>query len=149
MLPIVSLLLNLFSRRLRDRAEATQLRQELLAHQRRQLLHAQIPNLDTARQAFGTRFDSLYQLLVHHDPAGLGPDSSDSPLYPELARTLLYQLPKTTTSEQRLRLLQQEVYLWFGRGVRPPEPDEALAQAFETWQQFGDRLNQDGPSHAV
>lgn len=137
MIPGLGLLLALVSRRQRNRADENQLRRELLAHQRRQLLHAQIPDLDTTRHTFGPRFDSLHQLLVRHDPAGLGPDAPASPLYPELARTLLYQLPKTATPGQRLGLLQQEVYLWFGREVRPPAPDDALTQAFEAWQQSG------------
>ncbi|MET4106069.1 hypothetical protein [Hymenobacter sp. UYP22] len=135
MIPGLGLLLALVSRQQRNRADDNQLRRELVAHQRRQLLHAQIPNLDTARYAFGPRFDSLHQLLVRHDPAGLGPDAPDSPLYPELARTLLYQLPKATTPGRRLALLQQEVYLWFGREVRPPEPADTLTLAFEAWQQ--------------
>lgn len=135
MIPGLGLLLGLISRRQHNQADESQLRRELLAHQRRQLLHAQIPDLDTVRHAFGARFDSLRQLLVRHDPAGLGPDAPDSPLYPELARTLLCQLPKAATPEQRLSLLQQEVYLWFGRKVRPPEPADALTLAFEAWQQ--------------
>ncbi|RSK44662.1 hypothetical protein [Hymenobacter perfusus] len=135
MIPGLGLLLALVSRRQRNQAAENQLRRELLAHQRRELLHAQIPDLATARHAFGIHFDSLHQLLVHHDPAGLGPDAAASPLYPELARTLLYQLPKAATPEQRLGLLQQEIYLWFGRDVRPLEPDHALTQAFEAWQQ--------------
>jgi len=135
MIPGLGLLLALVSRRQHNQAAESQLRRELLAHQRRQLLHAQIPDLDTARHAFGSHFDSLHQLLVHHNPAGLGPDAAASPLYPELARTLLYQLPKAATPEQRFGLLQQEIYLWFGREVRPPKPDDALTQAFETWQQ--------------
>ncbi|MDU0368823.1 hypothetical protein ACFPAF_00325 [Hymenobacter endophyticus] len=143
MIPGLGLLLALVSRRQRNRADENHLRRELLAHQRRQLLHAQLPDLGTARRAFGPRFDSLHQLLVRHDLAGLGPDAPASPLYPELARTLLYRLPKATTPGQRLGLLQQEVYLWFGREVRLPEPDDALTQAFEAWQQSElDQANQ-------
>ncbi|WP_426492161.1 hypothetical protein [Hymenobacter sp. 102] len=106
MFPGVGLLLRLISRRPRNRADENQLRQELLAHQRRQLLQARIPNLNTARQEVGPHLDSLVQVLIQHDPAGLGADAEASPLYPELARTLLYQLPKAATPEQRLRLLQ-------------------------------------------
>ncbi|MCA8830577.1 hypothetical protein [Hymenobacter pini] len=140
MFPGFGLLLRLISRRQHSRADENQLRQELLAHQRRQLLHARIPNLDMARQEFGSHLNSLVQVLIQHDPAGLEADAEASPLYPELARTLLYQLPKAATPEQRLRLLQQELYLWFGRQAPPPESEDALTLAFEAWCRSGLRF---------
>ncbi|TGE14520.1 hypothetical protein [Hymenobacter elongatus] len=71
------------------RSDETQLRQELLAQQRRQFLYAQIPDVYEAEQRFGSAFTALVELLVRHDLAGLGTAAAGSPLYPELARTVL------------------------------------------------------------
>ena len=100
---------------LQGRRDETQLQRELLAHRRRQLLHQHIPDVHAARQAFGPRFDEIHQLLVSHDPAGLKELAATSPFYPELARTLLYQLPRAESEEQVYQLVRQEVSLWFGQ----------------------------------
>lgn len=133
-----SFLLSLLSRGLnssiRRRSDEVQLRQELLAHQR-QLMHAAIPDVHAAQEHFRQQFSELHHLLVLHDPAFLGPKAAASPLYPEITRTLLYQLGKAGTYPQLLELVQREVALWFGRQYAAQSGVEELAIAIQEWRQ--------------
>jgi hypothetical protein len=133
-IPFLSLILRFFGQRAEGQADERQLRRELLAHQRRQLVHQRIPDVHTARDTFGPRFDALHQLLVAHDPAGVGASAPTNAYYPELTRTLLYQLDKAGTSEQLLSLLRQEQSLWFGPGSIYEEELAELARAVEEWR---------------
>ncbi|MBF9220664.1 hypothetical protein [Hymenobacter ruricola] len=76
---LFSLLTAGLNRYFRGRADETQLRRELLAHRRRQLLHQNIPDVYAARTAFGARFEELQALLVAHDPAHLQKLAAGSP----------------------------------------------------------------------
>ncbi|MCB2377162.1 hypothetical protein LGH70_06185 [Hymenobacter sp. BT635] len=134
-----SFLLSFLSRGLNShsqrRADDAQLRQELLAHQRRQLLHASIPEVYAVQEQFGARFEELRYLLIQHDPAFLGPVAAASPLYAELTRTLLYQLDKATTQLLVVELVQREIGLWFGRHYAAQSGVGALATAIDDWRQ--------------
>jgi hypothetical protein len=46
---------------------------------------------------------------------------------------MLHQLPKTAAPEQRLRLLQQALYLWFDHQVSATTNEVALLLALKEW----------------
>jgi hypothetical protein len=125
----------LLGRQTESRADERQLRRELLAHQRRQLIHQHIPEQYAVREAFGPRFEELLQLLIDHDPAGVGAAAATNVYYPELTRTLLYQLGKAGNDEQLRNLLRQEQGLWFGPGSIEEERLVGLTTAVGTWRQ--------------
>jgi hypothetical protein len=120
---------------MQKRSDELQLRQEIIAHQRRQLLHASIPDLSVIQELFGNKFDELRQLVIQYDPAWLGQDATISPLYSELTRTLLFQLHRPVTCAQLLSLVQQEVSLWFGRQYSTSKRVEELMIAIANWHQ--------------
>ncbi|RTQ51435.1 hypothetical protein EJV47_06425 [Hymenobacter gummosus] len=128
-------LVGLLGQRTESRADERQLRRELLAYQRRQLIHQHIPEEHRVREAFGPRFEELLQLLVQHDAAGTGPAAPTNAYYPELTRTVIYQLGKAQTDEQLLTLLRQEQGLWFGSGSIDEQALEALAIDVQRWRQ--------------
>jgi hypothetical protein len=132
-LNLFSLFAGGLSRYFQSRSDETRLRWELLAHRRRQLLHQHIPDAYSARDTFGARFDELHLLLVKHDPGSLKKLAADSPFYPELARTLLYQLPQADSEEKVLALVQQEVHLWFGQRLLNADVLPALASSIYQW----------------
>jgi hypothetical protein len=131
---VFNLLAKLINYRSQRRADETQLRRELLAHRRRELLHQHIPDVLMARKTFGPRFDELQQMLVLHDPGNQGELAADSPYYPELARTLLYQLPANSSAAKVWEVLRQEVSLWFGLRAASEETLQGLATAIGEWQ---------------
>lgn len=128
-----SLLSGLLNRRFQNRSDETQLRRELLAHRRRELVHQHIPDVYAAQATFGQRFDELLNLLISYDPGHLRKLAAESPYYPEMARTLLYQLAGADTMEKMRELLRQETSLWFGQRVISADELEALAAALWQW----------------
>jgi hypothetical protein len=133
-LNLFSLLARGISQYFQSRSGDTQLRRELLAHRRRELLHQHIPDVYAAQEKFGVGFDELHQLLISHDPAGQGKLAATSPYYPELARTLLYQLPLADSEEKLLSLVKQEISLWFGQAALPAQGLAMLTQAISQWR---------------
>lgn len=134
-IPLLSLVMRLFNRQSESRADERQLRRELLAHQRRQLIHQHIPDVYQARETFGARFEELLALFVAHDPAGVGATANSNAYYPELTRTVLYQLArKAPTDEQLPDLLRQELGLWFGAGTVYAEELAELTRAIGHWR---------------
>lgn len=133
-LNLFALAARLLTGRMQSRHDETQLRRELLAHQRRQLIHHRIPDAHTVQVSFGSQFDELRELLVLHDPGRLGQDATNSPLYEELARTIIYQLPSAGETTTVPSLVQQEVSLWFGAPAAAAAQLAPLSEAVVNWQ---------------
>jgi len=132
-LNLFSLLSGALNRRFQNHSDETQLRRELLAHRRRELLYQHIPDVYAAQAAFGQRFDELLNLLISYDPGQLRKLAAESPYYPEMARTLLYQLAGIDTIEKMRELLRQETSLWFGQRIISAAELDMLTAALWQW----------------
>lgn len=127
---LFTFLAGLLSGHFRSRSDETQLRRELLAHRRRQLLHQHIPDVYQAREQFGSLFEDTHAILVEHDPGHLGALAAASTYYPELTRTLLYQFKAISSVGEMGNLIRQETGLWFGRQAAAP-PAELAALLYQ------------------
>ena len=125
---------SIIDRHFKGRSDDARLRQELLVHRRRELLHQHIPDVYAARADFGPRSEELPDLLLSHDPAGLNDRAAPSPYYPELARTLLLQLSPTQSKGQMHDFLQQELSRWFGHSLSKAARVPRLAEALYQWR---------------
>jgi hypothetical protein len=70
-------------------------------------------------------------LLATHDLPGLGAAHA---YYPELTRTVIYQLSKAGSEKQLLQLLKQEHGLWFGPGSIDEAKLQMLVRVVRPWQ---------------
>ncbi len=120
-------------------------RAQLLA-QRRISAHQYIPDIARVRSRYGSRFEELLERVVSDDPMRFGKRGFSMKLvysteqmreaYSHYCRTVIVRLEDENTFFGVVRILQEEIDLWFPRGedVNFDTSDSGLAAWITRWR---------------
>lgn len=98
---------------------------------KRQLLHKNIPDLDSVKAVTGKHFYALQEIFNRFDPVKADKLSEYPNKYELLTRTVIYKLPKQKTKEALADMVYVEFSLWFKHGYHEfTQKDELIDEIY-------------------